>query len=121
MVRAKQRVLLVEDDNDAREAMAAVLELWSVEVDSTADGAEALALAQSNVYGAVLVDLSIAPPDGYFVARELKARPHPPTLIAVTGRTDAMTESMAFNAGFDHFLTKPVNLESLSRLLVDGR
>ncbi len=114
---AKPPVLLVEDDNDSREAMAAVLKLWNVEVDATADGAKALALAQSKKYGAVLVDLSIPPPDGYFVARELKAQPQPPTLIAVTGRSDTNTEAMALNAGFDHFLVKPVNLESLSRLL----
>jgi DNA-binding response OmpR family regulator len=117
MANGKKRVLLIEDDSDAREAMSAVLELWDVEVDSTADGKQALALAEGKRYGAVLVDLSIPPPDGYCIARELKARPQPPTLIAVTGRSDAITEAMAFEAGFDHFFTKPVNLESLAHLL----
>jgi two-component system CheB/CheR fusion protein len=117
MAGGKQRVLLVEDDSDACEAMAAVLELWEVEVDSTADGAQALALARVNQYRAVLVDLSIPPPGAYSVARELKARAQPTTLIAVTGRSDAATAAMALEAGFDHFVTKPVNLESLAQLL----
>jgi DNA-binding response OmpR family regulator len=120
MASGKQRVLLVEDDCDSREAMVAVLELWDVDVDSTADGTQALALAETNQYRAVLVDLSIPSPDGYCVARALKARPHPPTLIAVTGRSDSETETMAFNAGFDHFFTKPVNLDSLSQVLIQG-
>lgn len=120
MASGRQRVLLVEDDIDSREAMAAVLELWNVEVDATGDGAQALALAEINRYRAVLIDLSIPPPDGYFVARTLKGRPNAPTLIAVTGRSDASTQAMALNAGFDHFFTKPINLESLSQLLAES-
>jgi DNA-binding response OmpR family regulator len=117
MATGRQRILLIEDNDDAREAMAAVLELWNLEVDAASNGSQALMLALENLYSAVLVDLSIPEPDGYAVARQLKAPPCPPTLIAVTGRSDAMTKGMAFDAGFDHFLTKPVDLDHLAQLL----
>ena len=120
MTTGKQRVLLVEDNDEAREALAAVLELWNLEVDAVSDGSQALMLARDNLYCAVLVDLSIAEPGGYAVARQLKAPSRLPTLIAVTGRSGAIAEQMAFKAGFDYFLTKPVDLDHLSQLLKGG-
>ena len=119
MAGEKERVLLVEDDDDAREALAAVLALWDVEVDAASDGSQALMLARQKSYSAVLVDLSIPEPDGYAIARQLKSQARPPILIAVTGRSGA--QQTAFEAGFDHFVVKPVDLEYLAQLLAGAR
>jgi DNA-binding response OmpR family regulator len=120
MTTGKQRVLVVEDNDDTREALAAMLELWNLEVDAVSDGEQALMLARNNSYSAVLVDLSIPEPGGYAVARQLRTPSRAPTLIAVTGRSGTMAKQMAFDAGFDHFLTKPVDLHHLSQLLKSG-
>lgn len=117
MTTGKQRILLIEDNDEAREAMVAVLELWDLAVDAVCDGSQALILAGANPYSAVLVDLSIPEPNGYAVARQIKASTPASRLIAVTGLSGATAEKMALSAGFDHFLTKPVDLDHLSRLL----
>lgn len=121
MTTGRRHVLLIEDDDDTREALAAVFELWELEVDAVPEGSEALELARRNSYSAAVVDLSIPEPGAYAVARELKAIIGPPTLIALTGRSDTATQQMALGAGFDFFLTKPANLDHLQQLLTRER
>ncbi|PYN18625.1 MAG: hypothetical protein DMD76_29120 [Candidatus Rokuibacteriota bacterium] len=68
------RILLIEDNADAREALRALLELDGYEVLAAADGAEGLDLARTKAPEVALVDIGLPGFDGYEVARRLNSR-----------------------------------------------
>jgi two-component system CheB/CheR fusion protein len=67
----------------------------------------------------VLLDIGLPGQDGYELARELRAEPslQDAVVIAVTGYGGPDERYRAREAGFDHYLTKPVDLEALVALL----
>ena len=112
------RILLIEDNADAREALRALLELDGYEVLAAADGAEGLDLARTKAPEVALVDIGLPGFDGYEVARRLKALPAPPAvMIALTGYSEPEDRQRAKDAGFAAHLVKPVDPDELSRLL----
>ena len=112
------RILLIEDNADAREALRALLELDGYEVLAAADGAEGLDLARTKAPEVALVDIGLPGFDGYEVARRMKALPAPPSvMIALTGYSEPEDRQRATDAGFAAHLVKPVDPDGLSRLL----
>jgi two-component system, sensor histidine kinase len=112
------KVLLIEDNADAREALRALLELDGYIVDAAADGLEGLDLARTKAPTVALVDIGLPGFDGYEVARRMRALPEPPpVMIALTGYSEPEDRQRAKEAGFDAHLVKPVDPEDLSRLL----
>jgi CheY-like chemotaxis protein len=105
------RVLVVDDDVDGAEAMAMVMQLAGHEVAVAHDGEQAVKQALRLASELVLLDLTLAGGiDGYEVARRLRnasgsARP---SLVAVTGSGRPQDRQRAREAGFELFLTKPV-------------
>lgn len=114
-----ERVLVVDDHADAADALAEVLRHRGHEVRVAGDGPEAVRMADTFQPDAVLVDIGLPGMDGYAVARELRRNGRDCLLIAVTGYGRAEDRRRAHEAGFDHFLTKPLEIDELSRLLVD--
>jgi CheY-like chemotaxis protein len=109
------RVLLVEDDPDVTEAVAALLRAWGYEVCAVGDGPAALLAAPTFLPDVVLSDIGLpAGMDGCEVARQLRARVE--WLIALSGGGQE-SRRQAFAAGFDYFLAKPCNFQELRRLL----
>ncbi|HZF02841.1 MAG TPA: response regulator [Patescibacteria group bacterium] len=112
------RILLIEDNADAREALRALLELDGYEVHAAADGIEGLDLARTKAPEVALVDIGLPGFDGYEVARRMKALPAPPSvMIALTGYSEPEDRQRATEAGFAAHLVKPVDPDGLSRLL----
>jgi CheY-like chemotaxis protein len=70
----------------------------------------------------VLLDIGLPRLDGYEVARRLRSEPAPgrPLLVALTGYGREDDRRQAQEAGFDHHLVKPADLEELHALLADG-
>ena len=105
------RVLVVDDDEDGAVALAMVMTLAGHEVAVARDGEQAVEQASRLASELVLLDLTLGGPvDGYEVARRLRnapgsARPH---LVAVTGFGRPEDRQRAREAGFELFLTKPV-------------
>ncbi len=114
------RVLVADDNADARDSLAALLALHGFEVISAADGDEALRLLQEQRPDVALLDIGMPGRDGHEVARAVRqqlpggARP---LLVAVTGWGQDQDRSRSRDAGFDGHLTKPVDLQALLRLL----
>jgi CheY-like chemotaxis protein len=79
----------------------------------------ALDIAKSFVPEVVLMDIGMPGMDGYTAAKHLRKEmvEHQPLLIAVTGYTQDAHMARAREAGFDHHLAKPVELEALTKLL----
>jgi signal transduction histidine kinase/CheY-like chemotaxis protein len=115
----RRRVMLVEDNDDAREMMAMLLELHACDVVAAASGPDGIALAQQQAPEVAFIDIGLPGMDGYAVARALKGDPRTAhiELIALTGYGSARDRSMASEAGFTHHFTKPIKLEDLQLAL----
>ncbi|NHZ32483.1 hybrid sensor histidine kinase/response regulator [Massilia rubra] len=114
-----RRVMLVEDNADAREMMSMLLQLRSCDVVSAASGLEAIATALASQPELALIDIGLPGMDGYALARALKAdaRTAGIELIALTGYGSEKDRTQAIDAGFARHFTKPIRLEDLDLAL----
>ncbi|HKP67485.1 MAG TPA: ATP-binding protein, partial [Casimicrobiaceae bacterium] len=117
--RAKaRRVLVVEDNGDAREMLRQVLEMNGHDVLEAADGTSGVALAGSNPLDVAIVDIGLPDIDGHEVARRIRGgRNGHVTLIALTGYGQPEDRQRALAAGFDIHLVKPVTLDRLDEAI----
>jgi signal transduction histidine kinase/CheY-like chemotaxis protein len=115
------RVMVVEDGDDAREMMHALLTLHGHDVRTVADGASALQEAARFSPDVVLLDIGLPDIDGYEVARRLRAADvgRDAYLVALTGYGQSEDEAAAYAAGFDRHMTKPVEPAALARMLAE--
>lgn len=109
-------VLLVEDNADVRNMIAALLEARGIEVITAADGAQAVAAAANPRIGVALVDIDLPDMSGYEVATAILAR-RKMKLVAVTGYGQPRDREKALSSGFDMHLTKPVKVEELIKAI----
>ena len=118
-VPAMRRVLLIEDNEDARDMMAALLEMLSCDVMAASNGVQGIELARCALPEIAFIDIGLAGMDGYAIAAALKANPAtaPIELIALTGYGSADDRQRAFDAGFQHHFTKPITIEQLELAL----
>ncbi len=112
-------VLIVEDNEDARQMLEAVLALEGHEVRAASDGKTGLALAGSARPEVALIDIRLPDMDGYELARRLRAACDGARigLVALTGFGGAQDEQRALDAGFDAHLVKPVSPERLKQVI----
>jgi CheY-like chemotaxis protein len=114
----RRRVLIVEDNDDARDMLRTLLELQGHEVFEAADGAEGLRLAIQLHPDIALIDLGLPIIDGYEVARQIRRHAHQPRrLIAVTGYGQPEDRRRSLEAGFDEHVVKPVDPASMAHVL----
>ena len=118
-VVAPRRVLIVEDNDDARAMLHETLAFNGHEVRAARDGASGLALAAELIPDIALIDIGLPDVDGYEVARRLRASPggRRMGLIAITGYGQTEDQRRAYDAGFDAHLTKPVAPERLKQVM----
>ncbi len=115
----RRRVLIADDNRDAAESLAALLELEGHEVALAFDGEEALRTWQRLRPDVCLLDIGMPNRTGNEVASEIRAREGgaQATLVAITGWGQDADRRQALAAGFDHHLTKPVDPALLLLLL----
>jgi signal transduction histidine kinase/DNA-binding response OmpR family regulator len=113
------RILLVDDNVDSAQTMATLLRMEGHETDVVYDGESALERALTMAPDVIFLDIGLPGISGFQVARELRAKPQTcrTTLIAVTGYGQTSDRQRAFEAGFDHHLVKPVDLNIVHGLL----
>jgi PAS domain S-box-containing protein len=114
-----RRVLVVDDNIDAADSLAALLTLQGHETRAVYSGPEALACIQSFRPDVALVDIGLPQMNGYELAERLRETPEFAALwlIAVTGYGQADDRERARTAGFDEHLVKPVDTPTLERVL----
>jgi two-component system, sensor histidine kinase len=111
-------ILIVEDNDDAREALRMLLELDGHVVEAAAEGMQALEITRAKDPDVALVDIGLPGIDGYEVARRIRAAGgRRPLLIALTGYGQPEDKRRAAEAGFDSLLVKPVDPAALTDLL----
>ena len=114
----KPRVLAVDDDEGTRLLYAAGLGRKGYEVVTAADGLEALAMLETNVPDAVVLDIGMPNASGVAVTRWLRAHEHTASIpvVAVSGLA-VVHESATDDVGWDAALTKPVDMDALAEVL----
>jgi len=117
-----RRVLVVEDNADGRAMLRALLELDGHDVHEAADGPAGVQRAAALRPDVVIVDVGLPGYDGHEVARRVRASGLKTVLVALTGYGQPEDRRCALEAGFDHYLVKPVDPRALERLLAgEGR
>jgi signal transduction histidine kinase/CheY-like chemotaxis protein len=114
-----RRLLVVEDNIDARQTLRTLLEALGHEVHEAADGEAGVAAALERRPDLVFVDIGLPRLDGYEVARRLRAAHLRARLVALTGYGRDDDVQRAREAGFDEHLLKPATLEQL-RAVIDS-
>jgi PAS domain S-box-containing protein len=114
----EQRVLVVDDNVDAAETMAMLLEALGYKSSVAHGGLAAIEAVRAQDPDVVLLDIGLPDLSGHEVARRLHSEMiNPPPLIAVTGYGQASDREASLEAGFRAHLTKPVDVDKLSALL----
>ncbi|HYK25332.1 MAG TPA: response regulator, partial [Steroidobacteraceae bacterium] len=114
-----RRLLIVDDNLDALDSLAALMEMSGHEVHMATDGESALTVAESCRPEVVLLDLGLPKLDGYEVARRLREAPwgRAAMIIALTGWGQDEDRRRTRECGFDSHMVKPLDLDALIRLL----
>jgi DNA-binding response OmpR family regulator len=115
--RAKNplRVLLVEDDPHIRELVELHLKLEGLTVVPNGDGNEALALARSEPFDLIVLDLMLPGLDGVTVCRAIRrdSRNTDVPILMLTARRDEADKVLGLDSGADDYLTKPFGVREL--------
>ncbi len=116
---SRRRIVVIEDNVDVRVGLRDLLESLGHEVYVAEDGPDGVRATLAVRPNFALVDVGLPGFDGYEVARRIRAdaRGSDVVLIAVTGYGHRESREAAFNAGFDHYLVKPIDLYQLRDIL----
>lgn len=108
-------VCLVEDEPDNMTLISESLEFFGVKVITARDGVEGLALLETATPTLILMDLSMPHMDGWEMLRRLREHPTQQDIpvIALTAHAMSTDREKVKQAGFDGYMTKPVNIPTL--------
>ncbi len=112
------RIALIEDNVDASDMLSTLLQLLGHKVVTAFDGASGVALVDKHRPQIVMCDIALPVQDGYEVIAQLRGLygQDMPLMIAVSGEANSQR---ALAAGFDHYLLKPVELETLLQVIAE--
>jgi CheY-like chemotaxis protein len=114
-----QRILVVDDNHDAADTLAMLLEFLHYEVRTAYDGRQAVDVAAEFKPDLVILDINMPVMDGYEAARILRGNTNTSrvVLVALTAVTGKEAQNRAREAGFDVHVAKPVDGGELAGLL----
>jgi signal transduction histidine kinase/CheY-like chemotaxis protein len=115
----RHRILVVDDNRDAADTLAELLELTGHDLRTAHDGLEAVEVAGEFRPGVVLLDIGLPRLNGYEVAQKIREQPwgQGMVLVALTGWGQEEDRRRSRKAGFDHHMIKPVEPDALLKLL----
>lgn len=118
----RRRVLVVDDNEDAAEILGKLLGLFGYQTCTVYDGSSSLVVAQRFQPHCAVLDLNLPGLNGLQLARRLReeAWGREMLLIALTGHGEDTTKGAALASGFDHYLLKPLNINTLLPLLPEA-
>jgi len=115
------QILVADDNKDAAETLALLLRLEGHDVALAFDGEAAWSEFQRIMPDIALLDMGMPKLSGEQVARKIRTLTQRPSkLIAISGWGQADDKRRAYEAGFDHHVTKPINMPTLRQLLVES-
>jgi signal transduction histidine kinase len=119
VLKGGRRILVADDNRDALDSLAALLQLSGHEVFTAEDGVLAFEAAAQHRPEVLLLDLGMPRLDGYELARKIRREPwgKEMVLVALTGWGQDEDRRRSREAGFDSHLVKPLDLDVLSDFL----
>ncbi|MGK5059316.1 hybrid sensor histidine kinase/response regulator [Janthinobacterium sp. LB2P49] len=116
---ASRRILLIEDNADAAEMLALLLTQDGHHVDVRNDGPSGLRAALDAPYDVIVCDIGLPGMDGFQVVSSARAAlvAPLPCFVATSGYSQLGEFDRAGEAGFDHYLVKPINIDALSKII----
>jgi len=115
-----RRILIIEDNDDARDMLKTWMTLEGHEVLEAANGIEGVKMLIDERPEVAFIDIGLPGMDGYEVARMARQQADLATrLVALTGYGQAADRQRSFQAGFDDFVVKPVDPTRLTQILTD--
>jgi CheY-like chemotaxis protein len=114
-----RKILVVDDNVEAAEALSMLLGIIGHETQIAHDGPQALDAVREFEPDVVLLDLGLPGMTGFEVCREIRATPRQksPMVVALTGWGQESDRKKSRESGFDHHLVKPVDYDALADLL----
>ncbi len=118
-VRPPRRILIVDDNVDAADMLAILLEGLGHTIQVAHDGRAALALAETNTFDVAILDIGLPIMDGYELASRLRSNPRSQNirLIAHSGYGQPSDRERSARAGFDAHLVKPTTIEAVANVI----
>ena len=114
------RVLIVEDNKDGADSLAALLQMYGFEVQVAYTGPDGLQAALDDPPDAVVCDINLPGMDGLTIARRLREQlPEKPLMVAVSAMREEDLIGPAGRAGFDHYFAKPADPAELGSVLAE--
>ncbi len=114
------KVLLVDDSKFLADVMATFFELDGFTARAAYGGEEALQAIGNDVPDLAFIDLVMPDIDGIEVARQVRSKPGKcPVLVALSGWEEDCYRQRARDAGFDHFLAKPLDIPALRKFVIE--
>jgi two-component system cell cycle response regulator DivK len=112
---ATWHVMIVDDEPDNIEVVAETLEYWGANVKTAQNGKEALDVLEDFSANLILTDLSMPVMSGWEMRSRIKGNPKlaGTPILAVSAHAIAGDQERALEAGFDGYLTKPINIHTL--------
>jgi len=112
-----KNILIVEDETNVRESLRSWLVELGCQVEVTSDGEEALKKISEKEFDAVILDLRLPGKDGLQVLREARLKKPKLNGIIITAYPTMATMAEAIEIGAVDFLSKPINLSKLEKLI----
>ena len=114
------RVLLVEDHRDTRLVLSNLLTRYGHDVLSTETVHDALQLLDDTEFDMLLSDIGLPDGDGCELVEEAKRRQPLKMTVALTALVSAEDRQRGLQAGFDHYLTKPLDVRQLRQVMAEA-
>lgn len=113
----ERSLLLVEDEIEAREFLANIIQRRGVKVFGVGTGEEAIEVYKENRPGCVFLDLRLPDMEGIAVLEKLKEINPEVKVYFITGVDDNMMKEKAIALGAQGYLSKPLDLEEIERII----
>jgi two-component system CheB/CheR fusion protein len=114
---SSRRVLIIDDDPDVADSLATLFTMSNHHAWTAYTGLRGIEAALEHLPDVVLIDIVMPDMDGYEVGRHLRERLPDALLIAVSGLAQESDQARSREAGFDHYMTKPVTFRELEQLI----
>ncbi|MDX2076735.1 MAG: response regulator [bacterium] len=112
-------ILIVEDDDDARELLLDWFATWHIQAEAVADGETALNTLQNGHYDGIIIDLGLPGLDGMSLLNRIRNQASSADMpcIAITAFHTNAVHHHSLEAGFDAYFSKPLNENALHTTL----
>lgn len=122
--RSPALALAVDDQSLSRELLAEIMKVHGLTVETATNGSQALSMWKTKRHAFIITDCQMPQMDGYSLAKEIRSieqaeRLKPTTIVAWTANLSEKEQSRCKEVGINDFLTKPINIVQIKKLLSD--